>query len=273
MKDFFMALIDAMADTSTLAPDKIKFNNAIMLGFANDIWDYFMLVSLGMAIIYFLLEMNTKIAFEGNNLTMKSIFAPILKFGFTFFILCYSPKIIGYAIDIGNSFIDFVDTIKLTGYSPNTYATASKAFGDATSGFSILVMIVAGLFLIIAWLINMVLQLVWLYKAALFKLEVFWRIGMSPIALAEAYGGQHSGAMRWLKGTIALVVYGAALVALPKLVIEMMGADMSDIAAKIAGCGDFWHFITFIFSTLIYPFAGLGACSVVKQVIKEAFQS
>lgn len=268
MKDFFMALIDAMADTSALAPDKIKFNNATMLGFANDIWKYFMLVSLGMAIIYFLMEMNTKIAFEGNNLTMKSIFAPILKFGFTFFILCYSPKIIGYAIDIGNSFIDFVDT-KITLTDVDTYAGASKAFGDATSGFSILVMIVAGLFLIIAWLINMVLQLVWLYKAALFKLEVFWRIGMSPIALAEAYGGQHSGAMRWLKGTIALAVYGAALVALPRLVIEMMGTDMP----TIANSGNFWAFITFIFNTLIYPFAGLGACSIVKQVMKEAFQS
>lgn len=270
MKDFFMALIDAMADTSALAPDKIKFNNAIMLGFANDIWEYFMLVSLGMAIIYFLMEMNTKIAFEGNNLTMKSVLAPILKFGFTFFILCYSPKIIGYAIDIGNSFIDFVDEkITLTGGSLDTYATASDAFDNATSGVGILVMIVAGLFLIIAWLINMVLQLVWLYKAALFKLEVFWRIGMSPIALAEAYGGQHSGAMRWLKGTIALAVYGAALVALPKLVIVMMGADM----AAMAGGGDFWDFITFIFNTLIYPFAGLGACSIVKQVMKEAFQS
>lgn len=270
MKDFFMALIDAMTDTSALSPDTIKFNNPILLGFANDIWHYFELVALGMAIIYLLMEMNTKIAFEGNNLTMKSMLAPILKFGFTFCILCYAPTIIGYALDIGNAFIDWIDgAVTLTGSSPDTYATASSAFEAATSGFNILVMIVAGLFLIIAWLINMVLQLVWLYKAALFKLEVFWRISMSPIAMAEAYGGQHSGAMKWLKGTLALAVYGAALVALPKLVIDMMGVDMPTIPVN----GDFWDFITFIFNTLIYPFAGLGACSVVKQVMKEAFQS
>ena len=73
------------------------------------------------------------------------------------------------------------------------------AMRDALLNMDIISKVIAALPLLICWGITLALQIVWIYKAIAYKLEVVWRVGITPIALADVYSGQQSHALRYLK--------------------------------------------------------------------------
>ena len=109
----------------------------------------------------------------------------------------------------------------------------------------------------------------WNYKALVFKLEYLFRIGVSPMAMADSFNGLNSNSFRWIKGFIGLSLYGAALVLLPKIGGDVIGAHLSTLLDP----ADFETSLKTYYGTLaeiiVIPFAELGALGAIKQLCKE----
>ena len=117
--------------------------------------------------------------------------------------------------------------------------------------------------LLLCWGITLALQIVWIYKAIAYKLEVVWRVGITPIALADVYSGQQSHALRYLKNFLVLGIYAASMIILPRIANTLV----LNTAVTVDNLFDI--FAAFA-QMIMAPFAALGALSVAKTAAKEA---
>jgi len=137
------------------------------------------------------------------------------------------------------------------------------AMRDALLKMDIISKVIAILPLLICWVITLVLRLVWIYKAIAYKLEVVWRVGITPIALADVYSGQQSHAIRYLKNFLVLGIYAASMIILPRIANTLV----LDTTVTINNLFD--AFAMFV-EMIMAPFAALGALSLAKTAAKEA---
>ncbi|MBP3796149.1 MAG: hypothetical protein J6I46_00035 [Ruminococcus sp.] len=204
------------------------------LDLVDDLWDYFALVGIGFTLIYFLLEVNRKYAFESTDLTIKTFAVPFIKLVAAIVVLSNGEMIIHSLVDLGNTFIDYVGEGK--GFTP-TKDQADKladTLNDVMGGASFMVALLLILPTIICWLLTVVCQLVWKYKALGYKIELLFRVGISPIALADIYSGQNSQAIKWCKGLLATVLYGASFIVIVKLGNALILADLNNKISEFA---------------------------------------
>lgn len=283
MSDFFEELIKTTlgyvisATDSVFGKDgaKLQFGNSF-LSLSNKLWGYLSLVAIGLTLIYFLIELNRKLALEGGDFNMKSMFSPFLKLMIAIAILSQGATIFSTILDLNNSFVKEASSYDITELDTGEATDGkynilnddqreefAKELADKTSG--LIVTVFACVAMLLMYLITLVLNLVWFYKACMFKIEFLWRIGITPIGLTDIYSGNNSNAIRWCKGTLALAVYGMGLVVLPKLALVLM-ADSFTLAVT----GGFWNCLASIASCIIAPLAALGSASAVKQISKEA---
>lgn len=133
--------------------------------------------------------------------------------------------------------------------------------------FVLLLAVLAG---VISWILNTILSLVWWWKAIQYKLEFVFRVGYAPVAFADIYNGLNSSSIRYIKGFIALGLYGAALMLLPKI-SQALAYDVLLKAGDLNGLEDIWGlFVGLIQASVIAPFAAITAASAVKTVAREA---
>lgn len=273
-------------------------------------WDYFAVIGIGLTLVYFLLELNQKYALEGRDITLKTFGIPFLKFMFAIAILARSGDMIGWVFTWGNSAYDYaagiVDTdaymddltnglnnidaniknsvtgLISTDTDDEEQAAAAESIGNALvtglNGLKIGPSITLLLMSVLMLLVNIVLSIVWTYKAIAYKLEVLYRVGLTPIAMADIYSGHNSGAIRWIKGCVGLVLYGMSFVILPKLAnvltIQQLTDTITGMLTNIADLTfDFNDIITYVVrlgACIAAPFAALGCLSAIRQLIKEA---
>lgn len=281
----------------------------------NNLWDYFKIIGIGMTLIYFVLELNQRFALEGRDVTIKTVGVPFLKFMVAIAILFNSGSIISWVFSWGNAayeaadgFISsdstsLVNQLEDAGVAMNNAtaevhdalkswsgsdggsmaeANRAKVLGEwlgtgAFAGLKLAVSIVFVICGVILLLANIVASVVWTYKAFAYKLEVLYRIGVTPVAMADVYSGQNSGAIRWIKGCIGLVLYGMSLVILPKLANVLA---MTQLTEALKMCFDISGaeldasvgilFIVRLAACIAAPFAAIGCLSAVRQLIKEA---
>ena len=250
-------------------------------------------IACAMTVIYFLLELNNKMALEGtSNMTPKSILGPFLKLMIAVSLFSHSGAIITDVCSFNNYIIDkmsviTVDTSGATGVSlgvEDSYSGESfedkelegknkdlyEAIMKKVDDFGMIEKVIICLVLVLAWLVSMILGLVWMYKAIMFKLELFYRLSVTPIALADVYSGMNGNAIRWIKGLIAMGIYGGAFFIIPKIAVLMSVFQFGDATALTpAGV---WAMVKLIFGTLVAPFAALAAMSTIRQAAKEALQ-
>lgn len=231
-------------------------------GTVSVIYDFLRIVGLGLTIIYFIIEMNQKLALEGRDLNIKSAFAPFLKLMVAIAAIQYSGKIVGWIISLNDVFIKTVAKSSEDQNLDTFMKSIEKAAEDA--GFFLLAF--AMLILLIIMVVSLVLQLVWLYKAIMYKLELLFRLALLPIAVSDVYQGANSSAIKYLKGFFVLGIVGAACVSLPPLAIQIAMNGISEAAAN----ADIWTAMGALGQLLVAPFAALAATGIVKQLAKEA---
>lgn len=246
-----------------------------MVNMVKQIWDYFALLGIGFSIIYFLMEINRKYAFEATDLTIKTFAVPFIKLVASIGVLSKGGTIIGTLVELGNDFIQF---------SYSEFKPEQAVFNDLTAslnrimgGMGFFVALILIIPCLACWIITVVCQLIWKYKALGFKIELLFRVGISPIALADVYSGQNSQAIRWCKSLLATVLYGASFILVYKLghalVVEELKEKMEQFA-KFSSIGDTidaaWDMLTCMLSFLVIPIAEIGCISAIRTALKEA---
>ncbi len=239
-----------------------------------NIYNYVQIIGIGLTLVYFLMEMNQKLALEGRDLNMKSFFAPFLKLFIATVFIQFSGKIIGVIIAMGDNFLTRMEGSTLAGMMDefnNSCSTFQGYLGANTWGFFATVfLIVIGL---IVLLVGTILKLVWGYKAIMYKIELLFRVSVLPIAASDAYQGAHSNCIRYIKGFLAHILYGGCCVAIPYICVSIAGAQIASvdlthwesladnpIGLMLESCG----------MLVVAPFAAIAATSMIKQVLKEA---
>jgi len=255
-------VIEAMTNSSSIDVRWLLFEDNSLFLFIDQIWDYVFIIGLGMTLIYFLLEVNQKLALEGRDLTMKSFFAPFLKLLIAVAVMANGAKIVSWLLTFNNAFVSYVDSNLTLSISPND-SDVYDAMRDALLNMDIISKVIAALPLLLCWGITLALQIVWIYKAIAYKLEVVWRVGITPIAMADVYSGQQSHALRYLKNFLVLGIYAASMIILPRI------ANTLVLNTTVTVNNLFDIFAAFA-QMIMAPFAALGALSLAKTAAKEA---
>lgn len=262
MNNLINNVIEAMTNSSSMDVRWLLFEDNSLFLFIDQIWDYVFIIGLGMTLIYFLLEVNQKLALEGRDLTMKSFFAPFLKLLIAVAVMANGAKVVSWLLTFNNTFVSYVDSNLTLSISPND-SDVYDAMRDALLNMDIISKVIAALPLLLCWGITLALQIVWIYKAIAYKLEVVWRVGITPIALADVYSGQQSHALRYLKNFLVLGIYAASMITLPRIANTLV----LNTAVTVDNLFDI--FAAFA-QMIMAPFAALGALSVAKTAAKEA---
>ena len=262
MNNLINNVIEAMTNSSSIDVRWLLFEDNSLFLFIDQIWDYVFIIGLGMTLIYFLLEVNQKLALEGRDLTMKSFFAPFLKLLIAVAVMANGAKIVSWLLTFNNAFVSYVDSNLTLSISPND-SDVYDAMRDALLNMDIISKVIAALPLLLCWGITLALQIVWIYKAIAYKLEVVWRVGITPIAMADVYSGQQSHALRYLKNFLVLGIYAASMIILPRI------ANTLVLNTTVTVNNLFDIFAAFA-QMIMAPFAALGALSLAKTAAKEA---
>lgn len=274
MKDILKNLIEAiLQNCGGASPETIKFTQD-NVDLISEMFKYFAFIGIAMTLVYFLMEMNRKFALEGGDLTIKSFFAPFLKLMIAIAVLSQGGKIIGAILSMNNAMAEAAGGVWENGKqikagwfsfkTDNKLEEVANFLSDEVNAMGILKLVSVIIPLLLGFVISLVLKLVWWFKGLVYRLEAMFRLGVAPVALADVYSGQNSNAIRYLKGFLALGLYGMALVALPILAMNLAVVDVADGAS-------FWDgFANFCQLAFVAPFAALSCASAAKQIAKEA---
>lgn len=255
---------------NAINPSNLKIQTSA-LTIANNIWSYLCIIGMGMTIIYFLLEINRRMVIEGGDFNFKSLLGPFVKLALSIAILSKGGEIVGWLISFNNGFVDEASKWQIAqdvGASGTSDEWETSIFED----MSIFQLCLAFLPMLLCWLVSLVVELVYWYKAIAFKIKYLFRIGITPIALADVYSGQNGAAMRWLKGFIGVGLTGVAYIVVPKLAAEIVLSTLVDDDGNsllTPVVDDLWKFIKSLFLSLLAPIAGLGTLSACEQLAKE----
>lgn len=276
MKDvitnFLKVAAQLIIDAMTLTADDLKVTQD-QVDLVLPLMQALSCIGMGITIILFLTEINQKLAFDGSNMTLKSVLAPLLKL---FFALCVMKKgadIVGWCISAGLSLIDAsslsADTAGLTS-NINDYV---DSMGDMIDTLGILVLVGLLIPILVAFILGVVCRLIWWYKSIIYKIQVIWQVVVAPVGFADIYNGLNSGTLRYIKRIIACGVEGMAMLALPALTLELALTTLLTAPSGTDVINNLLQSLSGFFQLAICPIVALGALSVVKQVTKDAFQA
>jgi hypothetical protein len=279
MEDLFKCLLQAIFETATIDPKWLKFGggeNAALLDAVRTVWKYIGFFGMALTLIYFLIEINSKLALEGaQNMTLKSFMAPFLKLVIACSILHNAGHIVGALLSVNDAMVDKAKTV----FTGSTTVTDTDGDGisdenqevfdnmnDVFKDFNLVEKCLVVIVTILVWIVSLVLQVVWIYKAMTYKLEVLWRTAITPTAFADVYSGTHSNMLRWMKGFIGLTLYAMAIIVLPQMAMLLsIGGSIGSLTNA-----DIWMLLRALVTSIIAPFAALGVMSTIKQMCKEA---
>lgn len=271
MKTVLAALFQTILDLCTGAnwgvPDLLQITDN-EINIARTMYKYFMVIGIGMTIVYFIMEMNKQYALQARDLNIKTVGVPFLKLLASIAVLSQGSKIIGWILSFNNSLVKYAQTnFTMTGSGKGLADLTDKIpSGDnivnALSFMNLLVLLIPAL---ICWLIGVIVGLVFKYKAYAYKIEVIFRTGIAPIALGDVYSGENSTAVKFIKRFLALGLYAMAFVVVVNIGASMIGADFLEGLTS----GDTWKILGGILNYFVVPFAELGALGVAKQACNE----
>lgn len=257
-------------DTSSAA-------DSLALLIANNIWDTFGVLALGLAIIGFLFELDRALLMSHGNVTMQTFFFPFLKLAACIAFISYGKELVSYALGLNNWMIDAAhDAITLEA-SAKEWGTATdqieQAINDMNFFQAVLFVVPTLLF---TWIASIIPGIIMYYNAVVRKIEILLRVGFSPVAFADIYKGWDSTAVQWLKKFIALGLYGMGMVVIMQVcmalevgaITEAFAINPDDNLAEMA-LGQVMGFILPLLQVVAVMFAQIGACSMIKQVSNE----
>ena len=268
MKEWMKGLFDTIIQLCTGAnwgvqDDLILEQSNIEI--AQTMYRYFLVIGIGMTIVYFLMEMNKQYALQARDLNIKTIGVPFLKLLTAIAVLAKGADIISWILSFNNGLIT---------YAKNNFILQSKDLNEVFNGVSGDTLVGGASFMtligmlvpaLICWLVGIVVGLVFKYKTLTYKMELIFRTGIAPIALGDVYSGENSTAIKYLKRFLALGLYGMAFVVIVNIGASMIG---SGVTGTLTGAGGL-EAIKVMLQCLIIPFAELGALGIAKQACSE----
>lgn len=274
--DFIEKMLDAfigsILDGSGLEADRLMLDNA-MLPITNSLFGLFSILGVAFTTAYFVSEFNKKLMFEGSNITFQSLFIPFGKFALALAIITRADEILSGFLGWHNAFLTWCENqlSSVNGYTFNQLN--ENGFGEnLLKGTSFMTKVVMILPCLLLWLVGVIVDFVYAFKALQYKIELLFRVGIAPIALADCYNGMNSQAIKYLKGTIALILYGGCFILVPRLASSLMFAEYANLENQYASGAslDILGTLSILINFIIAPVASLGVLSVCKQVAKEA---
>ena len=176
MKTVLAALFQTILDLCTGAnwgvPDLLQITDN-EINIARTMYKYFMVIGIGMTIVYFIMEMNKQYALQARDLNIKTVGVPFLKLLASIAVLSQGSKIIGWILSFNNSLVKYAQTnFTMTGSGKGLADLTDKIpSGDnivnALSFMNLLVLLIPAL---ICWLIGVIVGLVFKYKAYAYKI-------------------------------------------------------------------------------------------------------
>ncbi len=230
----------------------------------NSVMNYFDIFCIGLAIIYFLIEMNEKWMMEGRDITLKSMMTPFLKLVICIGVIYCSKTIVNYAIGFHNNLMSIADeTFTLESEFAETSVAVDDIVDVMWEGVGLLTKIAMLPLLLIFLLVSKVVSIIFVYKALVFKFEYLIRLMFFPVAMTDVYAGRHSNAVKYFKGLLALTLYALCFVLIPKLGGLFFISDWTGVEGIL-------DMLEVIFAVLVIPIAEIGVLSIAKQTTKEA---
>lgn len=250
-------------DTTELKGIKSGEAGEVLLTTVNVVWQYLIIIGIGMTLIYFLIEINQKLALEGRDLTLKSIFAPILKLFVAIVILSAGAEIMSWILSLNDTMVGEIASKVEQGNMDVVTDTILENWKNCLGETGFVLKLLVFLPLILTFIIAQVCQLIWWYKTITYKLEFLFRISITPVAFADVYSGQNSNVFKWLKGFLALELYAVGICIVPSIAGQLLAFDAFQTE-------DIFDFIPYLASCLLLPIASLGIMGTIKQATKEA---
>ena len=277
---FFGYVATDLLGVGGASKEYLELNGGVISsGITGGIYKTLSALALGLTVVYFMYELNSKWAFEGHDMNMKSLFAPFGKLIAAVVIIDQSEELWGTTfVDYYNGMIDWAANQTATGTLDPVNLT-DETMNAVLGVFGVLELLLIMIICLIIMVVNWVIKLLWNYKAVVFKFELLFRIGASPLAMADVYNGAHSNAWRWIKGFIGTTLYGCALILIPKVGADIFGSMINNYINNLnAFSADpswdkfkvFLEFLNIIFTMFVIPAAEIGCVGAVKQVLKEA---
>lgn len=235
------------------------------------IWDLITGFSMGLIMVYFMWEMNSKWAFEGNDLNMKSLAGPFCKVIFAIILFNNAETIADGMINFYNSCITAVGGSLYKAGEWADKKTMIDTLTDQCESLGIMAAVVILLPMLAVVLISYVLKFSFVYKALMTKFEFMFRVGFTPLAMADSFNGLNSNSMRWIKGFVGFGVYAAAFLYVPVIGMTVMTEHLNAFSIPSTEGLDFClEILEQMVLIVAVPFAELGVIGAVKQLSKEA---
>lgn len=232
--------------------------DSLLLTGINGIFSQLCIFGLCLSIVYCIIELNKKFAFEGNDLTLKSIFIPFLKLGIAIVVLAKGGTLIGKFLQYHDYLITQMGTWWSSGVTKEIQLGGIEDLG-------VLEGIIFSFVILLTWLIAKICNLIWRYKGLTYKMELVLRTAIAPVALADIYSGQNSTAIKYLKGFLATAFYAAMVVLIPKVGMAVGLSMITD--PPDSGIIDT---IGHTFQLALIPIAELGIMGTLKSLSREA---
>lgn len=284
--DMFRSLIETLitfiVDASTINPEYLTIEELDSVSG----WISTMAGGIAMTLtaVYFLIELNLKMAMDATA-PLRTYIGMMMKFGIAMILVGNGRTLTTNFAALGRSFItrigtmdSTVGTAQVTEELESTISQFCEGMDNGVATFFMKLFIL--FFLCLGLIITWVISIIWIYKAISFNLEWQFRLGLYPFALADAYQGQSSTAVRYLKSLLAMGLYGAAFIFVPRagslLMIRMISMSVGDSihaaeddAAKLA-LSYVLQPVKALLACIAVPIAEIGCLGLCKQAAKEA---
>lgn len=229
----------------------------------NVVFNYLGVFCIGIATIYFILELNKTLALDGRDLNIKSFMAPLLKYAIVLCVAFNSAKIVGWLLTLNNVVVGWGKDI-LTLTELNVDGEDNSLFGS----MNLITKCLMFLPLMLYWLIACIVRLIFKFKTITYRIELLVRAAFAPVAFTDLYNGMNSRTVSYIKGMIGMALYGLAFFLVPMLADAIYTTDLASWIDH--GAGGITDILFYLAEVLLVPIASIGCLSVARNVIKEA---
>lgn len=273
---FFNWVITTIFELTGATASQLNISNGTIQSI-HDVWNYFIMAGIGLTIVYFIIDLNRKWMFEGQNMSIKSMAVPFLKLVIAIILMANAAKLFGALCSFNNGFAEALERMD---FRPGSLTIDDNLGSDIMKQLGFWEKIIMIFPLIVGFAVGIICNLVWAYKALIYKIELIVRTAFAPVALADIYSGLNASAIKYIKGTIALILYGGCLIILPKVTLAVGAENFNIMMEQMTNVihntsfgstmSDIFNVILSWFELIICPIAGIGLCGAAKALTKEA---
>ena len=243
------------------------------ISFIDTLYSYMEVPAMTLVVCYMLMEIFSVVQRQGSlsNVGPDVVVLPLVKAAVCMYLIQQLPTLMGSVLGASNSLYDSISGTIDADMTGNLAVSAldSKSGILAKIFFELVPSFLSLIGQVIAC-IAIVMQIVTI------RLDILLRYIFLPFAVASiAHGGPQSGGMHYLKRFIGNFVLMAAI-AVSIRITFLMCMDISLTAADFKSNGDVGGaaiaaIMGFLITSVVGPFAAVGAVSAVKSVVGEAF--